>query len=366
MKLHHATAAGAALLIGAVALAGCGKQAGQTAPGSAPAAASASGPGISGAGATFPAPVYAKWAADYQAQSGALLNYQAIGSGGGIKQIEARTVDFGASDKPLTPEALAAAGLYQFPTVMGGVTPILNVPGLKPGQITFTGPVLAQIFLGDIVRWNDPRIAALNPGVSLPNLPITVVHRADGSGTNFLFTAYLTKVSPEFGQKIGASDSVQWPTGLGGKGNDGVAAFVKQTVGAIGYVEYAFARQNGMTYADLRNHDGKTVAPTAEAFAAASAGADWTKAPGNDLLLLDEPGPSAWPITGATFVLVYKQQADAAKGKAVLSFYDWAYKNGDAGAAALDYVPLPTAVKAMVRTQWADIKGPDGKPVYTP
>ncbi len=366
MKLHHARAARAALLIGALALAACGKE-GAGAPASAgPSPAAAGGSGISGAGATFPAPVYAKWAADYQTQTGLSLNYQAIGSGGGVKQIEARTVDFGASDKPLKPEELAAAGLYQFPTVMGGVTPILNVPGLKPGQLKLTGPVLAQIFLGDIGKWNDARIAALNPGVALPNLPITVVHRADGSGTNFLFTSYLSRVSPEFGQKVGASDSVQWPTGLGGKGNDGVAAFVKQTTGAIGYVEYAFAKQNGMTYADLQNHDGKTVAPTAEAFAAAATGADWTKAPGNYLLLLDQPGPSAWPITGATFVLVYRQQADAAKGKAVLGFYDWAYKNGDADASALDYVPLPVAVKAMVRAQWADIKGPDGKPVYRP
>ena len=363
MKLSRITTMCMVLAGGAVLLAACGK-------GSGPAAGSSSAPsvggGISGAGATFPAPIYAKWAQDYRQQSGVSLNYQAIGSGGGIKQIQARTVDFGASDKPLKPEDLDKQGLYQFPTVMGGVVPIMNLAGVAPGQLHLTGPVLASIFLGQIPKWNDPKIAALNPGVNLPNLPITVVHRSDGSGTSFLFTSYLSMVSPAFAQKVGASDAAAWPTGLGGKGNDGVAAFVKQTAGAIGYVEFAYARQNNMAYADMQNGDGAFVAPTAQAFAAAASGADWSKAPGNYLLLLNQPGAGAWPITGATFILVYKQQSDAAKGRAVLSFFDWAYKNGDAAASSLDYVALPDQVKTLVRGQWAGITGPDGKPVYAP
>ena len=350
-----------------IALAACGKSTtgGAGAPASGGPGASASG-AISGAGATFPAPVYTKWAETYKAQTGMALNYQAIGSGGGIKQITAKTVDFGASDKPLKPEELDKDGLYQFPTVMGGVTPIINAPGVAPGQVKLTGPLLADIYLGKVTRWNDPAIAALNAGVTLPNLPITVVHRSDGSGTTFLFTSYLSTVSPDWQSKVGASDSVQWPTGLGGKGNDGVSAVVKQTSGSIGYVEYAYAKQNNMAYADLKNHDGQFVAPTAENFAAAAAGADWTKAPGNYLLLLNQPGANSWPITGATFILVHKAQTDAAKAKAVLSFFDWAYKNGDDAANQLDYVPLPQTVKDMVRGQWVQIKGPDGQPVYTP
>ncbi len=320
---------------------------------------------ISGAGATFPAPVYAKWAEAYKASTGIGLNYQAIGSGGGIKQIEAKTVDFGASDKPLKPADLETNGLYQFPMIMGGVVPIINVPGVQPGQVKLTGAVLAQIYLGNIAKWNDPKIAALNKGVSLPNLPITVVHRSDGSGTSFLYTSYLSAVSPEWTSKVGASDSVQWPTGLGGKGNDGVSAFVKQTIGAIGYVEYAYAKQNHATYTLLQNAAGQFPLPDAPAFAAAAAGADWTKAPGNYLLLLNQPGAKSWPITGVSFILVYKTQANPATGKAVLSFFDWAYKNGDAAALALDYVTLPAPVKALVRKQWAaTIKGADGKPVY--
>ena len=321
---------------------------------------------ISGAGATFPAPIYAKWAETYKATTGNGLNYQAIGSGGGIKQIQAKTVDFGASDKPLKPDVLASSGLYQFPMIMGGVVPVINVPGVAAGQVHLTGAVLAQIFLGDITKWNDPKIMALNHGLKLPGLPITVVHRSDGSGTSFLYTSYLTMVSPAWAAKVGASDSVQWPTGLGGKGNDGVSAFVKQTIGSIGYVEYAYAKQNKATYALLQNSAGQFPAPAGPAFAAAAAGADWTKAPGNYLLLLNQPGAKAWPITGATFILVYKHQADAAKGKAVLSFFDWAYKNGDAAASSLDYVPLPGPVKTMVRGQWAGVTGPDGKPVYAP
>jgi phosphate transport system substrate-binding protein len=319
---------------------------------------------LSGAGASFPAPVYAKWAETYKAQTGIGLNYQAIGSGGGIKQITAKTVDFGASDKPLKPEQLDQAGLYQFPTVIGGVVPIMNVPGVQPGQIRLTGALLGDIYLGKVAKWNDPRIANLNKGVKLPNLPITVVHRSDGSGTTFLFTSYLSMKNPEWQSKVGASDSVQWPTGLGGKSNDGVSAFVKQTVGSIGYVEYAFAKQNRETYALVQNKAGQFPAPTAADFAAAAAGADWSKAPGNYLLLLDQPGAQSWPITGATFILVYKEQANAAAGQGVLKFFDWAYKNGDAAAGALDYVPLPAPVKALIRKQWAAKIKSGGKPVY--
>jgi phosphate transport system substrate-binding protein len=320
---------------------------------------------ISGAGATFPAPVYAKWAETYKATTGVGMNYQAIGSGGGIKQITAKTVDFGASDKPLKLADLNAAGLFQFPMVMGGVVPVMNLPGVNPGQVKLTGSVLASIFLGDIKVWTDPRIAAINPGVRLPNLPITVVHRSDGSGTSFVFTNYLAMKNPAWAQRVGASDSVEWPTGLGGKGNDGVAAFVKQTIGSIGYVEYAYAKQNKLTYAAMENKAGKFVEPTAPAFAAAALGADWTKAPGNYLLLLDQPGATSWPITAATFILVYKVQSNPANGKAVLTFFDWCYKNGDAAAEQLDYIPMPASVKTLMRKEWADeIHGPDGKPVY--
>ena len=324
----------------------------------------ASGPQISGAGATFPAPLYAKWAEAQKAETGLTLNYQAIGSGGGIKQIKAKTVAFGATDKPLKPDELSEAGLAQFPTVIGGVVPVVNLPGVTSGQLKLTGPLLADIYLGKIAKWTDPAIAALNPGVKLPNLPITVVHRSDGSGTSFLFTSYLTAVAPQWA-KVGASDAVAWPAGQGGKGNDGVAAYVKNTAGAIGYVEYAYARQNGMTHALLQNKAGAFVAPTAEAFAAAAANADWSKAPGFYLLLLDQPGQNAWPITGATFILVYKKQDKADEGRTVLSFFDRAYATGDAAAAGLDYVPLPAALKARVRASWAEVVGPDGKPVFT-
>ncbi len=350
----------AAAAAAATVLASCGKPGGGQAP------AADAGASISGAGATFPAPLYARWAQDYQQQVHIGLNYQAIGSGGGIKQIEASTIDFGASDKPLTPEELDKQGLYQFPTVVGGVTPIVNVPGLKPGELKLSGALLGDIFLGAVSRWNDPRVKALNPGVSLPAAPITVVHRSDGSGTSFLFTTYLAAKNPTWSQKVGASDAVQWPAGLGGKGNDGVSAFVKQTVGSIGYVEYAYARQNGMTYVSLQDHDGAFVNPTAENFAAAAAGADWQKAKGNYLLLIDQPGANAWPITGATFILLHRRQADAGKAKAVLQFFDWAYRTGDQAASGLDYVALPGMVKDEVRRQWAEVTGPDGKPVFAP
>ncbi len=320
---------------------------------------------ITGAGATFPAPVYAKWAEDYKSATGATLNYQAIGSGGGIKQIKARTVDFGASDKPLKPADLDEAGLMQFPTVMGGVVPVVNLPGIKAGQIKLTGAQLADIYAGKITRWADPKIAATNKGVKLPNLPITVVHRSDGSGTTFLFTNYLAMKSAGWASGVGASDAVEWPTGIGGKGNDGVAAMVKQTPGAIGYVEYAYAKQSGIPYTLLQNKTGKFVAPAAANFAAAAAGADWSKAPGYYLLLLDQPGAASWPITGATFILMYKKQDDPAAAKAVLNFFDWAYKNGDGDAASLDYVPMPASVKTMVRKTWStQIVSGDGKTLY--
>jgi phosphate transport system substrate-binding protein len=328
-------------------------------------ASAASAADLSGAGATFPAPVYAKWAEMYKAGTGIGLNYQAIGSGGGIKQIKAKTVDFGASDKPLKVEDLNASGLYQFPTVMGGIVPVVNLPGVAAGQLKLTGPLLAAIFYGQVTRWDDPNIVKLNPGVKLPAMPITVVHRSDGSGTSFLFTSYLSMKSPAWAAKVGASDSVQWPVGLGGKGNDGVSAFVKQTAGSIGYVEYAYAKQNKATYALVQNKNGKFPMPVAANFAAAAAGAQWAAAPGNYLLLLDQPGANSWPITGATFILVYKQQANPEAGAAVLRFFDWAYKNGDAAASSLDYVPLPAAVKNLMRKQWAANVTAGGKPVYS-
>jgi phosphate transport system substrate-binding protein len=319
---------------------------------------------ISGAGATFPAPVYAKWAELYKAESGSALNFQAIGSGGGIKQINSFTVDFGASDMPLKPADLEAGGLQQFPTVIGGVVPVMNLPGIKPGEVKITGEILADIYRGIRKNWNDPIIASFNPGVKLPNLPITVVHRSDGSGTTFLFTTYLSMKAPHWASGPGANTSVSWPVGIGGKGNDGVAAFVKQTPGAIGYVEYAYAKQNHMTYALLRNKSGRWVAPTAAAFAAAAAWAKWGAAPGFYLLLEDQPGANSWPISGATFILMHKKQTSAQTAHDVLAFFDWCYKNGNPAAEALDYVPLPTPVKALMRSSWSTIVGPNGKPVY--
>ena len=320
---------------------------------------------ITGAGSTFAAPIYAKWAEGYKAQSGASLNYQSIGSGGGIKQIEAKTVDFGASDKPLKPEVLAANGLMQFPTVVGGVVPVVNLQGVQPGGIRMTGAVLADIYRGVRRYWDDAVIKSYNPGVNLPHERITVVHRSDGSGTTFLFTSYLSLKAPHWASGVGASDSVNWPVGVGGKGNDGVAAMVRQTPGAIGYVEYAYAKQNHMTYALMQNRQGRFVPPTAQNFAAAAAGAQWQSAPGLYLLLLDQPGAASWPITGATFILMHLKQANAGTGHGVLAFFDWAYKNGDPAAEQLDYVPLPAPVKALVHKSWLRITGPDGKPVFS-
>jgi phosphate transport system substrate-binding protein len=332
----------------ALALAACGG-------GSEQAAAPTTGGGaaaLQGAGATFPAPLYAQWSTAYNAATATQVNYQAIGSGGGIKQIKEGTVDFGATDKPLTAEELQAAGLVQFPTVLGGVVPVINVPGLAPGQVRLTGELLADIYQGTIARWSDPRLAAINPGVALPNLPISVIHRSDGSGTTFLFTTYLAAKSPAWKASPGAGDALQWPAGLGGKGNDGVAAYVKQTPGSIGYVEYSYARRNGMTHVLMQNRDGAFVAPTPPAFAAAAAKADWSAAPGFYLLLLDQPGADAWPITGATFILVHKTRSPAKTAQAV-KFFDWGYANGDASADELGYVPLPAPVKALVKTTLA-------------
>jgi phosphate transport system substrate-binding protein len=306
---------------------------------------------VSGAGATFPAPLYQAWAQDYQQASGVRVSYQGIGSGGGIKQIEAGTVDFGGTDKPLKADDLEKNRLMQFPMVIGGVVPVVNLPGIAGGQIRLSGAVLADVFNGKVKMWNDPAIAGLNAGVKLPNLPISVVHRSDGSGTTFLFTSYLAAVSPTWKSGPGASDSIAWPVGIGGKGNDGVSAFVRQTIGSIGYVEYAYAVQNKLAFVNLQNHDGQYVAPTASAFAASAAGADWTKAPGFYLLLVDQPGASTWPISGATFLLVRKD-TDAAKRAEVLKFAEWTFKNGDAKASGLNYVPLPEPVKALVRTSW--------------
>jgi len=320
---------------------------------------------ISGAGATFPYPVYAKWAEQYAKTKGVKMNYQSIGSGGGIKQIKAKTVDFGASDAPLKPEELKAAGLMQFPMVMGGVVPVINVPGIKAGAVKLSSAVLADIYLGKITKWNDKRIAAINPGVRLPKTSITVVHRSDGSGTTWIFTNYLSKVSAEWKQKVGNNKSVAWPKGVGGKGNEGVASYVSRIKGSIGYVEYAYALQNKMAYALLQNHDGKYVAPTSENFQAAAAGADWAHADGFYMVLTNQPGANSWPITGATFILVYNTQDKPATGHAVLSFFDWAYHNGGKMAEQLDYVPMPASVVKLVEKTWtANIKDARGKAVW--
>ena len=317
---------------------------------------------ITGAGATFPYPIYAKWAEAYRAKTGIGLNYQSIGSGGGIKQIKARTVDFGASDKPLKPEELEKDGLMQFPTVMGGVVPVVNIAGIQGGQIKLNGAVLADIFLGKIKKWNEPAIADLNKGVALPDQAITVVHRSDGSGTTFIFTNYLSKASAEWKQKVGEEASVSWPAGVGGKGNEGVASYVKQIKGSIGYVEYAYALQNKMAFTMLQNKDGNYVAPSEESFKAAAAGAHWEKAPGFYEILTDEPGKQSWPITGATFILMHKSQANAEIAKAVLAFFDWAYMEGDKLALDLDYIPMPDNVVKLVQNAWkAQIKDASGK-----
>ncbi|MFI4868828.1 MAG: phosphate ABC transporter substrate-binding protein PstS [Steroidobacterales bacterium] len=318
---------------------------------------------ISGAGATFPYPIYAKWAEAYKQQTGIGLNYQSIGSGGGIKQIEAGTVTFGASDKPLEPADLKQNGLVQWPMIIGGVVPVVNIPGIKPGDLMLDGPTLAAIYMGDISRWNDAAIQKLNPKLSLPKLDIAPVYRSDGSGTNFLFTNYLSKISASFSQKIGANTSVQWPVGIGAKGNEGVANQTTQTSGAIGYVEYAYVKQTNMNYAKLLNHDGKYVAPEAKAFQAAAANADWAKTDGYYLILTDQPGGDTWPITGASFILMHADSHDA-NTAAALKFFDWAYRSGQKMAEELDYVPLPDKVAKLVEKTWQDSLQVNGKPVW--
>jgi phosphate transport system substrate-binding protein len=316
---------------------------------------------VTGAGATFPAPLYAKWADAYNKASGAKMNYQSVGSGAGLNQIRAKTVDFGASDMPLKDDQLAKDGLVQFPTVIGGVVPVVNIKGIAPGQMKLTGAVLGDIFLGKITKWNDAALTALNPGVPLPDAAISVVRRADGSGTSFIFTNYLSKVNPEWQAKVGEGTAVNWPTGAGGKGNEGVAAFVNRLPNSIGYVEYAYVKQNKMTYAQLKNKDGAFVAPDDANFKAAAAGADWSKT--FYQVLTEQPGKEAWPLTGATFIMMQKVQDKPASASSALKFFDWAYANGDKMAGELEYVALPDAVKVLVRKQWGDIKDASGKPV---
>ncbi|MCR4302245.1 MAG: phosphate ABC transporter substrate-binding protein PstS [Sulfuricaulis sp.] len=321
---------------------------------------------LNGAGATFPYPIYAKWAEAYKTKTGIGMNYQSIGSGGGIKQIKSRTVDFGASDMPLPVEELNESGLTQFPMVMGGVVPVVNLPGIKSGELKLTGTVVADIYLGKITEWNDSAIAKLNPGMNLPKQKIIAVSRADGSGTTFIFTHYLSNVSPEFKKGIGNNTSVSWPSGVGGKGNEGVASYVQRLRGAIGYVEYAYALQNKMIAAQLQNQAGKFVKPDSESFQAAAANADWAKAPGFNLMLTDQPGEKSWPITGATFILVYKKQDKPETAREVFKFFDWAYRHGDKLAEALDYVPIPASVVKLVQEAWKnEIKDGSGKPVWT-
>ena len=313
---------------------------------------------ISGAGATFPYPIYSKWAAAYKQQTGIGLNYQSIGSGGGIKQIKAKTVTFGASDMPLKPEDLKAAGLVQFPMIIGGVVPVVNIRGVGPGQMVLDGATIAAIYLGEITRWDDARIRKLNPRLALPATTIAPIYRSDGSGTNFLFTDFLSKSSPKFRDTVGANTSVQWPVGIGAKGNEGVANMSTQTDGAIGYVEYAYAKQIKMAYCQLLNSAGKAVVPNAETFQAAAANADWSHAHSYYLILTGQPGARSWPITGASFILVYAVPPDPQATAQALKFFDWAYRNGAQMAAELDYVPLPANLIAMVRTTWrTEVKG---------
>jgi phosphate transport system substrate-binding protein len=321
---------------------------------------------ITGAGATFPYPIYAKWAEAYKAKTGVGMNYQSIGSGGGIKQITNKTVDFGASDMPLKPEELDKAGLMQFPTVIGGVVPVINVPEVAQGTLKLDGTVLADIFLGKITKWNDAAIAALNKGVALPDQAITVVHRSDGSGTSFIFTNYLSKVSPTWKTEVGEGTAVSWKAGqLGGKGNEGVAVYVQRTKGSIGYVEYAYALQNKMNFVQLKNKDGQFVKPDDTSFKAAAAGADWEKATGFYKILTDEAGKASWPISGATFILVHKVQDKPASGAEVLKFFDWAYQNGDDLATKLDYVPLPANLVTLIQSAWKkQVKDASGKALW--
>jgi phosphate transport system substrate-binding protein len=314
---------------------------------------------VTGAGATFPAPLYAKWADAYNKATGVRINYQSVGSGAGLKQIRSKTVDFGASDMPLHDDELAKDGLVQFPTVIGGVVPVVNITGIKAGQIKLTGAVLGDIYLGKITKWNDPAVAALNAGVPLPDAAISVVRRADGSGTSFIFTNYLSKVNPEWKSKVGEGTAVNWPTGAGGKGNEGVSSYVQRLPNSIGYVEYAYAKQNKMAHVQLKNQAGNFVEPDDLNFKAAAAGADWSKT--FYQVLTDQPGKEAWPLTGATFIMMQKAQDKPAQAATSLKFFDWAYASGDKMASDLEYVALPDALKSLVRKQWSEIKDAGGK-----
>lgn len=319
---------------------------------------------ITGAGATFPYPIYAKWAEAYKAKTGTSINYQSIGSGGGIKQITNKTVHFGASDMPLKPEELEKNGLMQFPTVIGGVVPVINVAGIEAGTLKLNGETLANIYLGKITKWNDPALAALNKGINLPDANITVVHRSDGSGTTFIFTNYLSKVSPEWKSSVGEGTAVSWKAGTGGKGNEGVASYVQRIKGAIGYVEYAYALQNKMNAVQMKNREGEFVKPSDDSFKAAAANAQWDKAPGFYEILTDEPGKASWPISGATFILMHKKQEDIAAASEVLKFFGWAYADGSKLASDLDYVPLPENVQNLIRKAWKDqIRDTSGAPL---
>ncbi|MEO5677303.1 MAG: phosphate ABC transporter substrate-binding protein PstS [Usitatibacter sp.] len=319
---------------------------------------------ITGAGATFPYPIYSKWADAYKKTTGAAMNYQSIGSGGGIKQITAKTVDFGASDMPMKAEDLSKNGLIQFPAIMGGVVPVFKLDGVKPGELKFTGALLGDIYMGKVTKWNDPAIAKLNPGAKLPGGEITVVHRSDGSGTTFLWTHYLSKVSSEFKTTVGEGTSVKWPAGVGGKGNEGVASYVQKINGAIGYVEYAYAKQNKLSHGQVQNKAGKFVEPDDVTFKAAAAGADWKSVPGMGVVLTDQAGDQSWPITGASFILVHARQEKPENGREVLKFFDWAFKNGAKMAAELDYVPMPDAVIKEIQTAWKTVTDASGKAIY--
>ena len=319
---------------------------------------------ITGAGASFPAPVYIKWADAYHKATGNKMNYQSIGSGGGMRQIRAKTVDFGATDVPLSVEDLNKDGLVQFPTVIGGIVPVINVKGIKPGDLLLTGPVLADIYLGKITHWNDKTIAELNPKVSLPNEAIAVVRRADGSGSTFILTNYLSKVSSEWKSKVGEGSVVQWPTGMGGKGNEGVSAFVQRIPSSIGYVESAYAIQNNLSWTKMRNADGNVVSPSEAAFKAAAAGADWNRSAFGEILT-NQPGKDSWPLASATFIMMHKVQDKPAQGAEALKFFDWAYKNGGKMASELDYVPLPDSLVKLIHASWKNIKDASGKPVFS-
>ncbi|HEY3640081.1 MAG TPA: phosphate ABC transporter substrate-binding protein PstS [Xanthobacteraceae bacterium] len=320
---------------------------------------------MTGAGATFPYPIYAKWADAYKKETGVGMNYQSIGSGGGIKQIEAKTVTFGATDAPLKGEDLDKNGLVQFPMVMGGIVPAINIDGVKAGDLVLDGATLAKIFLGDVKSWDDPAIKKLNPNAKLPAQAIAVVHRSDGSGTTFNFTDYLSKVSPDWKSKVGSDTAVEWPVGIGAKGNEGVSANIAQTKGSIGYVEYAYAKQNKLVFTKMLNKDGKTVAPTMDAFQAAAANADWNSVPGYGLILDNQPGATSWPMTAATFILIHKQPQEPAAAAEALKFFAWAYAKGAKMAEDLDYVPMPASVTASVEKVWtAQIKDAAGKPLF--